>query len=207
VMFGHSFGGQIIGLVDELREARAVVLVASQLGWYRDWPLAGQARLALLFHAAIPALTAAFGYLPGRAGLGVDLPANVAREWARWCTSRGYLADHHADAAARFDRWDRPTMMMSFADDGFAPPRTVAALRRRLRNAPITERAWKPGDRGLDSIGHFGFFRPRARALWADAIDFVDDALRGDAPATAPNLRAQQLCLDEIQADLDYGRD
>jgi predicted alpha/beta hydrolase len=196
VMFGHSFGGQMLGLVDELREAKVAVLVASQLGWYRDWPISGQPKLALLWHVLTPLLTRAFGYLPGKAGLGVDLPRGVAREWARWCTSRGYLVDHHADAAARFARWDVPTLMLSFDDDDYAPPRTVAALRRRLRDAPLEHRAWRPGEQGLDAVGHFGFFRPKSAALWPAALAFVDAALAGDDP------RTDVLRLEDIEADL-----
>ena len=202
-VIGHSFGGQLIGLVDELREARAALLVASQLGWYRDWPLAAQPRLAFLWHVATPLLTGALGFLPGRAGLGVDLPAGVAREWARWCTSPGYLVDHVDGAAARFARWDRPTLMLSFSDDDFAPPRTVAALRARLRGAPLEHRAWRPGERGLDAVGHFGFFRPRAAALWPAAAAFLDEAIAGRDPI-APR---EALCVAEIEADLRYGRD
>src|SRR5687767_1195976 len=37
VMVGHSFGGQMIGLLDEWRDARAAILVASQFGWYGHW--------------------------------------------------------------------------------------------------------------------------------------------------------------------------
>jgi predicted alpha/beta hydrolase len=201
VLVGHSFGGQLLGLVDELREARGALLVASQLGWYRDWPLAAQPRLALLFRVATPLLTGAFGYLPGRAGLGVDLPAGVAREWARWCTSPGYLVDHDPEAAARFARWDRPTLLLGFTDDDFAPPRTVAALRRRLRGAPLEHRTWRPGDRGLDAVGHFGFFRPRAAALWPDAVGFVGAVLAGVDP------RRDVLRAADLEADLRFGRD
>jgi predicted alpha/beta hydrolase len=201
LMVGHSFGGQLIGLLDELRDARASLLVASQVGWYRSWPLRAQPRLAFLWRVATPVVTRAIGYLPGRLGLGEDLPAGVAREWARWCTSPGYLADHHHDAAERFARWDRPTLLLSFSDDPYAPPRTVAALEARLAGAPLERRDWRPGQRGLDAIGHFGFFRPRNAALWPDAVAFLDAALRGEDP------RRDVLRVEELEAELRFGRD
>jgi predicted alpha/beta hydrolase len=200
VMIGHSFGGQIIGLLDELREARVAVLVASQLGWYRDWPLRDQPKLALLWHVVAPILSRTMGYLPGAAGLGVDLPGGVAREWSRWCTSPRYLVDHRDDAADRFARWDRPTLVMSFADDDYAPPRAVAALTRRLGGAPLEHRAWRAGDRGLAAVGHFGFFRAKNAALWPDAIAFIDAALDGRDP------RTDCLKLEDLEADLRNGR-
>jgi predicted alpha/beta hydrolase len=86
--------------------------------------------------------------------------------------------------------------MMSFDDDDYAPPRTVTALRRRLRGAPLEHRAWRPGQHGLDAVGHFGFFRPKAAALWPAALAFVDAALAGEDP------RTDVLRLDDIEADL-----
>src|SRR5262249_11881854 len=144
--------------------------------------------------------TRARGYLPADAGLGVELPAGVAREWARWCTSPGYLVDHHAGAADRLARWDRPTLVQSFTDDRFAPPRAVDALVERLRFAPLEHRVWRPGDRALAAVDHFGFFRPTHAALWPDVVDFLDEALAGRDP------RTDVLRLEDLEEDLAYGR-
>jgi predicted alpha/beta hydrolase len=198
---GHSFGGQLIGLLDDLRGARGALLVGSQLGWYGHWPWRERARLAALWYAAVPAITAVAGYLPGRFGLGVDLPAGVAREWARWCRSRHYLVDHHPAAAARLARWDRPTALYSFTDDTFAPPGAVAALLDRLAGAPLEHRRIAPAEVGLSALGHFGFFRPRAASLWPAAARFLDAALAGEVPAPPAWIETA-----EIEADLHYGR-
>ncbi|RYE81909.1 MAG: alpha/beta fold hydrolase, partial [Myxococcales bacterium] len=116
---GHSFGGQMIGLLDEYRQADGVVLVASQMGFWRRWPVAQWPRLALLWYGLVPAATALTGYLPGALGLRTDLPGGVAREWSRWCRHPDYLAGHHADAAPRFARFDRPTLLFTFDDDDY----------------------------------------------------------------------------------------
>jgi len=86
-----------------------------------------------------------------------------------------------------------PTLMLSFDDDDYAPPRTVRALRRRLARAPLEHRASGAG-------GHFGFFRAKHAALWPDALDFIDRALAGDEP------RTDVLTIAELEADLSYGR-
>jgi len=200
VIVGHSFGGQLLGLVDELREAKGALLVAAQLGGYRDWPRAARPKLALTWYALVPAFVAAFGYLPAGAALGVDLPGGVALEWARWCRHRDYLVGYHPDAAARFARWDRPTRLISFADDDFAPPGAIEALASRLGGAPLERDAWTPGDDGVASIGHFGFFRPSAAALWPRATAFLEDALAGEV---APGRWVSE---EEIREELEYGR-
>jgi predicted alpha/beta hydrolase len=189
-MIGHSFGGQILGLVDDLRTVRSAILVASQLGSYRLWPWPAAARHALNWYVLVPAITRATGYLPAAAGLGVDLPGGVAREWASWCRHPDYLVGARPDAADRFARFDRPTLVLSSAADTFAPPPAVDALIRRLSSAPLEHRR-------LPDLDHFDFFRPTAATLWRDMLDFLAD------PQPHP---AACLTLAELEADLHYGR-
>jgi predicted alpha/beta hydrolase len=189
-MIGHSFGGQILGLLDDLRSVRAAVLVAAQLGSYRLWPWPAAARHALNWYLLVPAITRATGYLPAKAGLGVDLPGGVAREWASWCRHPVYLVGARPEAAARVARWDRPTLVLSSADDTFAPRPAVRALIRRLSGAPLEHRR-------RDGLDHFDFFRPAAADLWREILDFLAD------PQPAPQ---PCLTLAELEADLHYGR-
>lgn len=141
---GHSFGGQLVGLIDEVRDACGAVFVGAQLGYYGNWPLPQRARLAVTWRALVPTLTATLGYLPGRLGIGEDLPRGVAEEWARWCSHPEYLISEHPDAAERFARFDCPGVFYSFTDDSFAPPRAVSALLGRLSSAPNRAPARRP---------------------------------------------------------------
>lgn len=202
LLIGHSFGGQILGLVDELRDVRGAMLVASQLGFYRHWPWPTSLRYSLMWRALVPAIVGAAGYLPGRAGLGVDLPGGVALEWARWCRHPEYLVGHVDGAAERFARWDRPTLLYSFTDDPFAPRRAVEALVARLAGAPLDHRRIAPRDLGADELGHFGFFRPRAARLWPDAARFLDATLLGDVRFAD----SAWITPEEIEEDLQFGR-
>lgn len=199
---GHSFGGQTIGLLDELGEVDGVVLVAAQLGFYGHWPLPERLTMALMWHVAVPVATKAAGYYPGALGLGgVDLPAGVAREWARWCTSPGYLTDHDRAAHERFARFDRPTLMFSFTDDHYAPRPAVEAFVRELRSAPLTHERIDPRAEGLPRIGHFGFFRDRSRHLWPRVDRFIDAVRQGTFRARD----ARAPTLDDVLDDLRYG--
>jgi predicted alpha/beta hydrolase len=198
--------GKVLGFFDVARQVDATVLVGAQLGYYGHWPLAQRLRLGFLWHIALPTLTSTLGYLPGRAGLGVDLPAGVADEWGRWCRSPNYLLDHEPEAAARFAALDRPTLFYSFSDDEFAPRGAVDALLRALTSAQIRHRRVRPAELGVDRIGHFGFFREHTgQPLWHEALDFVDSVLAGTQPPVAPH--AWHLSESDIRADLAYGRD
>ncbi|HEY6562191.1 MAG TPA: alpha/beta fold hydrolase, partial [Polyangiaceae bacterium] len=146
---GHSFGGQLIGLVDELRAARASVLVGAQLGYWGNWPAAERARYALYWYGLVPAITRVWGYLPGKAGLGADLPAGVALEWARWCRHPDYLFGHRADAKERIARFDRPTLLYAFTDDAYAPSGAVQAFVRMAQNPRLELRTLRPSQLGV----------------------------------------------------------
>ena len=155
-LVGHSFGGQVLGLADNISEIDAAVLICSQSGHWRHWPL-GRRRLRMLalWWLLIPGLTAATGRFPG-AWIGTaNLPASIARSWARWGRSRHYVCDargrplrpHNDDV--RF-----PIRWMSFCDDPVAPFGAVEALRsyypRRRSNAAIwRRRSRRRGDRSF----------------------------------------------------------
>jgi predicted alpha/beta hydrolase len=209
---GHSFGGQLIGLVDELRQASGALLVASQLGYFGYWPLLERPRLWMIWRALVPAATAAYGYLPGKLGLGSDLPSGVAREWARWCSQPGYMISEHPSARVRFALFDKPVRLYSFSDDDYAPRRSVDELISLFVNAKLEHRRFEPADLGLDELGHFGFFRPRlAETLWPEALEFLDASLAGKTPAppAIERKRPDELWgfdAADVLADLDYGR-
>jgi predicted alpha/beta hydrolase len=182
-ILGHSFGGQLVGLIDEAREVDGAIFVGAQLGYYGHWPLAQRARLAVLWRALVPAFTSTLGYLPGRLGTGEDLPRGVAEEWARWCTQPDYVIAEHPDAAARFARFDRPTAFYSFTDDAFGPLGSVDALLDRLPRGSVDHRRVDPEDLGKGPIGHFGFFRSTFREpLWGEALSFLTDVFEGRSP-------------------------
>lgn len=205
---GHSFGGQLVGLIDEPRGASGVVMVGAQLAYYRDWPERAQRRLALTWKWLVPIASALFGYMPGRFGLGEDLPRGVARQWASWCLHPDYLISEHLDARERFARFDAPTLFFSFTDDDYAPEAAIDNLLRRLRRAPLEHVRLEPRARGADAIGHFGFFRPQFSAtLWMEAASFLGDSLAGDTPHHRPPVEAATQSLrDDVLADLRFGR-
>lgn len=206
---GHSFGGQIIGLIDELRDVAAAVLVGAQLGWYGHWPGAlDRARLSLMWHGLVPALTGLFGYLPGAAGLGTDLPAGVAREWARWCSDTDYLMSFHPDARERFARFDRPTAVYSFTDDDFAPEPAVEQLLAHMPRENVTHLRLSPRDLELGPIGHFGWFRRRFRdALWGGAAEFLLAGVEGQKPTIGRPRSPFAVTLEDVMKDLWVGVD
>ena len=176
-VIGHSFGGQLVGLIDEPRAATGMVMVGAQLAYFRDWPAKDQRKLGFVWKMLVPFSNALFGYMPGRFGLGEDLPRGVAQQWADWCLHPDYLISEHLDARERYARFDAPTLFYSFTDDELAPEAAVNHLLRRLRRAPIDHGGSRQRS-ARRSIGHFGFFRPRFSATLCKSRKLLRDRSR-----------------------------
>jgi predicted alpha/beta hydrolase len=208
LLVGHSFGGQALGLAEELHDVRAAAMVGVQFGYVGHWPAIERARLALVWRAVMPASIAALGYVPGWMGIGEDLPGGVAREWARWCTSPEYFLDHVEGARGRFARFAAPTLFYSFTDDDYVPLCGAAHYLGALAGAEITHRRLAPADVGARTIGHFGFFRPGFEpTLWPEVARFFYDALEG-RPSSVRACSADAAPAEhELLLDLVYGRE
>lgn len=184
---GHSFGGQALGLEDDLARAPAIVLAASQLGDIRNWSGAEWAWVAAYWYGVVPLATRIFPVVPGWVGLGADAPSGVLAQWARFGRTKGYYLSHVPGAAERLARVDSPILAYGFADDRYAPRRAVADLVGRFTGARVFAQTVEPRALGAAKIGHFGFFRPEIAApLWREAADFVLDRAARPEPTSAP---------------------
>lgn len=174
-LLGHSVGGQLVGLLPDPALLRAVVMVGSQSGDYRLWPtLTDRVRYSALWYALVPSIASTLGYLPGSLGIGEDLPGGVAREWAKWCRTPGYMVGGEDGRARRelYRRLEAPLLAFGFDDDAYAPPAAVDALLSLYERATITRRQVT---RREARVGHFGFFRDRFRAtFWNEAAAFLE---------------------------------
>lgn len=178
VLLAHSFGGQMLGLSPELHRVRATVMIGSQLGSTRYWD--GPRRLLLVAYwwMILPLASLMFDPIPGWTGIGVPLPRDAAREWARWGRSAGWFLDHEPEGNRLLGSFDKPLAMFGISDDTIAPPRAVDALADRFTAAEPVRRTIRPGDLGLESLGHTGLFRPGAtEPVWREMLDFLAQSL------------------------------
>lgn len=171
---GHSFGGQSMGFGGKKSQVEALVMVASQSGWWGHWPAPRKFLYAGLWHLLMPALTHSLGRYPARMlGGGEDLPKKVALDWARWCRNPEYFGRDtgHRDFRA-------PILAYGFADDPYAPQKAIEALLANYGSPDQELRFLTPEEAGLPAIGHWGFFRPAAAPLWQDVAAWLETRLR-----------------------------
>lgn len=171
---GHSFGGQAFGLTPRARDLAGAVVVASGSGDLTLYPPALRRRYAFLLGTVLPVATTLTGYVPGRLGIGEDLPTGVVRQWASWCLTPGYVRAALGLDGTHHHRLDAPMRFYDFPDDTMAPLRAAAELRSWYTTAKVTHRTVAPAELGLESIGHFGFFRPGpTESVWTEIRDAV----------------------------------
>lgn len=177
-VFGHSVGGQVMGLLDNSHLVDRLVTLSAQSGHWRLQ--GGNEKQKTWFFVTImfPILTRLIGYFPwSRLQNGEDLPKGVALEWAGWCRNRRYLlGDKTLTSLANFERFTAPILAYSFEDDAWGTARSVDAMMLGgYTAAPVERRHVAPADFGLQRIGHFGFFRRKSKPLWEDAITWLEE--------------------------------
>lgn len=172
---GHSFGGVIPGLArSAAANVHRLLTVGAQYAWLGDY--ARHRRIALIakWHGAMPLLTAAFGYFPGkRLGWLEDLPAGVANTWSfggpRF-ESRG-RSEERADLHTRLASFSAPILAVGVTDDELGTPRAIRRTLAYYQGVHRTTVLLHPVDYGREAIGHFNLFNDlHIKGFWHDTL-------------------------------------
>lgn len=178
-LLAHSFGGQAIGLLPNHYRLRAAVALGTGAGWVGWMPRMERWRVRFLWHVLGPALTAKHGYLAwSTLGMGEDLPLDVYRQWKSWCRSPHYFFDDPALGPSLLERFARvriPIIAANATDDRWSPPRSRDAFMRAYTGTAVERVDVDPATLG-GGIGHMGYFRPNATALWRNALSWLTSA-------------------------------
>lgn len=176
---GHSIGGFLPGLAKSAGRIARMLTVGAQYAWWGDYTAHRRFSLFLKWHMAMPALTYAFGYFPGRRlGWLEDLPAGVAHEWSFRGSrfERSHPRTERRRVLELIANVSAPIMAVGICDDELGTP---AAIRRTLGYFTGVKRTavlLRPSDYSRDTIGHFGLFHDsHAAGFWLDTLVWLRD--------------------------------
>lgn len=189
VIVGHSAGGQMIGLLPNHHRVARLVGVAASSGWFQGMRPAFRLKARFGMRLVLPLGTRLTGYgTTALLGLGENLPAGVALQWARWCARGGYATNavRHQPEKDFHAQVRTPVTVLHAEDDEIANPATVADLLRTLPAAPRQAHLLRPRDHGLRGIGHLDWFRASHQALWPLMARAVRGEPMGLADGQAP---------------------
>ena len=173
---GHSFGGQVLGLLPNNDEVSRALFVVAQAAYWKLMASPERYRVAAFMGLIGVPLTHALGYAPGWAGIGEDLPKNVFLQWSKWVMSPRYLFDDATLAGLKnFPNYKGSLRALTFTDDPWATLPAVELLCKGLTGTTAEIIPINPAELGAKKIGHFGFFRPEHRdSLWRGAAEWLE---------------------------------
>jgi predicted alpha/beta hydrolase len=176
-LIGHSFGGHALGLLPRPESVDGAWTFATGAGWHGWMPPLERLRVLFMWRVLGPVWTRMAGYLPwSKLGMGEDLPLDVYRQWRDWCRHPRYFFDDPRMQAItqRFDDVRFPIVAVNALDDAWAPPASRDAFMAGYRNSAVRSVTIDPRQNQLGAIGHMGYFRPKAKPLWDEALDWFE---------------------------------
>ncbi len=177
---GHSFGGGAFGFSPQIEKLDQLILIASQSGYFGDYPLPTKGSILIYSAFLIPVFTRIMGYFPANwFGQSAPLPRKVSREWASWCRRPDYLlgALNQELDGGHYAAYSGPLTSISFTDDPMATKKAVDKMAGYYRNAQVTRQHLAPSDFNLNEIGHFGFFRRQGDGRhWEYLLRHIEEA-------------------------------
>ena len=182
--FAHSIGTLLVGGAHNAADQARLVMIGGHTGYYGDYRSRYRLPMTLLWHFLMAAATRLAGYFPARRlGLGEDIPARIALQWAgRRFPELRPAGSLPGDLRTRklLDRCaalQRPALLVSISDDAFA---TTLGTERLMgyypKLSPLRRLRFTPSEAGVRRIGHFGFFTRRAgAALWPRLLAQIEE--------------------------------
>jgi predicted alpha/beta hydrolase len=176
-MIGHSYGGHGFGQLPNWDKIQGFYTFATGAGWAGWMPPLERIRVWLLWNVISPVIVRLKGYLAWKKiGMGEDLPMGVFRQWKHWCQYPRYFFDDPKMTHMQplFARVTTPIVAANATDDLWALP-----VSRDAFMSGYSGTAWQgvdidPAKLGLKAIGHMGYFKPQAKQLWSDALDWFE---------------------------------
>ena len=181
-VIGHSFGGQAVGLLSNNTEIQRTLFVAALAAHWRLFTSPERYRVYAMLKFLGPPLAHLMGYVPGRLGIGEDMPKGVFLQWSSWVMNpRYFFTDETLEGRANFEKYRGELRAFCIADDPWATRPAVDMLCSGFTAIEPQIVEIKPRENDAGQIGHFGFFRPQHRkTLWRKAGDWLFDEAEVD---------------------------
>lgn len=170
---GHSLGGQVFPLVDNIEHVSKVITVSSGTGYWKHNAPALRKKAPLFWYVIVPIAISLYGYFPGKKiGIVGDLPKSVMYQWRRWCLHPDYCVGvESADIRSKFQQLKVPLVSISFSDDEMLSLTNMRKLHDLFEHPHKSFKHFEPQEVGEKRIGHLGFFKQAfEQSLWSNLL-------------------------------------
>lgn len=169
VIVGHSMGGQVIGLSDNINQLDLLIPVAASYGNWQNYTRSHKIKVGINWATLFPVLTWWYGYFPAsNYDMGEDWPKGVSKNWQSW----GRRRIPHSEILNRrkiphhYQSTKIPIKAYFTADDMMATAKTIPHFKYDFANADLSIVTLHPEDFGISKIGHMGMFSPKSIQFW-----------------------------------------
>lgn len=170
ILLGHSAGGQLLGITPNYKKVAKVIAVSGSTGHVKGLKGRTKQLAPVMFHLIFPLSNLFKGYGATKMlGMGENLPKNVAKQWAQFCSRPGYVEnaigktifqDFHLEISS-------PMTVFWSSDDEIATEANVKDLIRLYPNAATKMHELVPQDLGHKYIGHMSMFKKSHQNIWS----------------------------------------
>lgn len=169
-LIGHSAGGQLLGITPNHDKVEKLIAIAGSTGHVKG--LNGRTKLLapIMFHLIFPISGLFKGYGATKfLGMGENLPKNVAKQWALFCSKPGYVLNAMGQTIFEdfHDQVTTPITVFWASDDEIATEANVKDLLRLYPNATTQMIEINPQSYGHRSVGHMQMFKSSHQNLWS----------------------------------------
>ncbi len=173
-IIGHSMGGQIIGLADNINQIdKVITFVPSYGNWQNNAPK-GRWKMGVLWATVFPLMALIVGYFPAsRLNLGHDWPKGVTWDWWSWGIRRlpHYKIMDNKGIQHFYHHVKVPTKAYFTSDDHIASERSIPFYKTDFASTDLEVVILKPEDYGVEKIAHMGMFSPKCLRLWEEVVE------------------------------------
>lgn len=169
ILLGHSAGGQLLGITPNYRKVAKLIAIAGSTGHVKGLKGRTKTMAPVMFNVIFPVSIALKGYgATQMLGMGENLPKDVARQWAQFCSKPGYVIN--AIGKTIFDDFHQeircPVTAIFASDDEIATNSNVKDLLRLYPNAHSTMIELNPMQFDKKAIGHMLMFKKSHQTIW-----------------------------------------
>ena len=179
VLFGHSMGGQLVGLMENNQQIDHLILAASGTGFWKDMSKPYKYVIPpICFFILIPFYNFWFGYIKAKkVKQGEDLPSGVGLQWRRWCIDKSYFEKDfkNLNVPLYYNQIKTPLTSIQISDDIIANEVTSNKILSYYSNAKISINKVTPKSLNVSKIGHTGLFSRRFKEnIWAGILNEIE---------------------------------
>ena len=169
IIVGHSAGGQLLGIASNYHKVAKVLAIAGSTGHVKGLKGKTKVLAPVMFNVIFPVSSFVKGYGATQfIGMGENLPKNVAKQWAEFCSKPGYVMN--AIGKTIFEDYHQqiqcPITSFWATDDEIATSSNVKDLLRLYPNAQTKLIELNPQQLGYKQIGHMLMFKKSHQKIW-----------------------------------------